>query len=243
MSNTKNYSKQDPKTICSLFDSIADNYDKTNGILSLQLHKKWNSSLIQSVLVPNQPKIFLDLCCGTGAIAYEYLQMPQTRPTVTYMLDFSPNMLKLGQARLNAKELSKHDIHFIQADAELIPLMNESIDCVTVAYGIRNIKNPANCIREVYRVLRPGGVFGILELTEPKNRVLRLGHSFYLRTVLPILGKLCTSNKEAYSYLCTSIPDFIPPEKLRSLLEETGFQKVTVQPLFGGIATILKGTK
>lgn len=236
------YNKNDPATIRAMFDSIATNYDRTNAVLSFQMHKRWNAALVKEVLMAAKPKIFLDLCCGTGAIAFDYLKGAKS-PVRTFMLDFSGEML--AQARLQADymKLNRHEINYLQADAQQIPLTNESVECATMAYGIRNIKHPETCLKEVYRVLMSEGLFGILELTQPNSLFMRMGHKFYLKAILPWLGRLLTSNKEAYEYLCNSIPTFIPPKQLELLMENAGFRQIKRKSLFGGVATLLVGKK
>lgn len=236
------YNKNNPETISAMFDSIAKNYDRTNAVLSLNMHERWNSTLINQVLIPAKPKVILDLCCGTGAITFKYLRR-LSDPVKAYLLDFSEGMLECAKERASSLPLKTHDLNYLKADAQDIPLINESIDCVTMAYGIRNIKDPKKCIKEIYRVLIPGGCVGILELTQPKNPLMRLGHTLYLRIFLPILGKLFTSNKEAYQYLCKSISTFIPPEELKAIMTTAGFHHVESKSLLGGIATLLIGKK
>lgn len=244
----KLYNKNDPATIQEMFNSIAENYDKTNAILSFQMHKRWNQALIREVLMSKQPDCLLDLCCGTGAIAFEYLKQTKARsnlhaPSQIYMLDFSEEMLAYAKKKADAQKLNQFNLSYLQADAQCIPLPDSCINCATIAYGIRNVKQPKKCLEEVYRVLKTGGSFGILELTQPSNSVLRLGHGIYLRSVLPIMGKIFTSNEEAYQYLCNSINSFIKPEILSHFMKEVGFRDVQNIPLMGGIATILIGTK
>lgn len=241
--NAPQYTKEKPETIQAMFGSIAKSYDRTNGVLSMQLHKRWNAELIKRVMEPSHPKAILDLCCGTGEIAFTYLRKT-SKPCRAYLLDFCKEMLDC--ARMKAKKLaldSHHNISYLHADAQIIPLADNSVDCVTIAYGIRNVKDPANCMREVLRVLRPGGTFGILELTQPTNPLLRFGHTLYLRTLLPILGWLFSSNKGAYNYLRRSIQAFIKPIKLEKTLLQTGFRHTAIIPLWGGIATILIAKK
>jgi demethylmenaquinone methyltransferase / 2-methoxy-6-polyprenyl-1,4-benzoquinol methylase len=237
-----NYSKNDPESIQSLFNSIAKQYDKTNGILSLQLHKRWNRSLIDQALAAHHPKTLLDLCCGTGAIALNYLTQAQ-HPVKAYLLDFSESMLAYAQDQAQALNLDKHEINYLHADAQQIPLPNDSVDCTTIAYGIRNIKKPESCIEDVFRVLKPNGTFAILELTKPKNPLLKLGHTLYLKTFVPLLGKFLTSNQDAYRYLCNSIQSFIPAEELEKMMQQSGFQAISTKPLCGGVATLLIGKK
>jgi demethylmenaquinone methyltransferase/2-methoxy-6-polyprenyl-1,4-benzoquinol methylase len=238
----KTYDKNDPDSIQSLFNSIAKNYDKTNGILSFQMQKRWNTSLVDQVIIPSRPKVLLDLCCGTGAIAFEYLRKTSHSAKV-YMLDFSEQMLAYAKAQAEHLQLNNHAITYLQADAQKIPLTSKSVSCATMAYGIRNVRDPQSCIKDIYRVLEPGGVFGILELTQPKNPVMRLGHGLYLSKILPLLGKLFTSNEEAYQYLCNSIKTFIPPEDLENLMVAEGFINTRRQSFFSGVATLIIGRK
>lgn len=237
------YNKQDPETIQALFNDIAKNYDVGNAVLSLQLFRLWNRRLIREALVKNAPKIYLDLCCGTGEIGLSYLErFAKTIPSKVIFLDFSHEMLEC--AKIKAKDMKcQAKLEFVEADAMALPLKDCSINCVTVAYGIRNIKDPQKCIQEVYRVLQKNGTFAILELTRPKNPLLRFGHQIYLKTFLPTVGRLLTSNKQAYQYLCDSIHTFIPPEVLQGMLLDSGFNRVTKTSLGGGIATLLIGHK
>lgn len=237
------YNKNEPESIQAMFATIASQYDFANSVLSLQMHKRWNAALIKAVMKNHIPTSFLDLCCGTGEIAFTYLT--QTKNSCpTYMVDFCKEMLQCAQKKASTLELDKkHSITYIQADVQTLPLGDQIASCATMAYGIRNVKNPSESIAEVFRVLKPGGRFGILELTRPTNPLLRLGHSIYLRACLPILGKLIASNKEAYQYLCKSISGFIEPAELEKLLLQQGFAKVERKPLLGGVATILLATK
>lgn len=236
------YNKNDPETIRAMFNSIAKNYDRTNAVLSFQMHKRWNAALVKQVLLAEKPKTILDLCCGTGAIAFDYLRRSQN-PLTAYMLDFSEEMLAQARIHADSMQLARHEINYLQADAQHIPLANSSIECATIAYGIRNVKQPQRCLEEVFRVLKSNGTFGILELTQPSNFFMKIGHSFYLKAMLPILGKLLTSNQEAYQYLCNSIPTFIPPQDLENLMQAAGFRQIKRQSLFGGVATLLIGKK
>jgi len=236
------YQKNNPETIQKMFGSIAKQYDRTNAVLSFNLHRYWNQSLIKAVQSDRPMKQYLDLCAGTGEIAFTFLSQRQT-PVEAFLLDFSEEMLSCAQAKEKENPFKQHRIQYIQADAQEIPLPSNSIDCVTIAYGIRNVKNPKACVEEVLRVLRPGGSFAILELTQPDNPIMKLGHKIYLKTILPVVGKVIATNKEAYRYLCNSIQAFTPPAQLESTLKEVGFEKTAQKPLTGGIATIISGSK
>lgn len=230
------YNKTDPQTIQTMFGSIAKDYDFTNAVLSFQLHRYWNRRLVMEVEGYEGP--LLDLCCGTGDIAIAFLKR-QLKTQTAYLLDFCPEMLAIAQSKAD----NAHDIHYIEGDAQAIPLPDNSVGCITIAYGIRNVKDPQKCFDEAWRVLKPGGVFSILELTRPRNRFLRFGHSLYLKTVLPILGKLITTNREAYRYLCSSIKTFLSPNDLSHMLTTSGFSHIEEIPLSLGIATIITTVK
>lgn len=234
------YNKNNPQSIQKMFGSIARQYDRTNALLSLQMHRYWNYQLIKTIIKKPHSMTYLDLCCGTGEIALKYLEKKSS--CQAYLLDFCPEMLACAKDRL--KKLSPlHSISYLEADAQEIPLPSNSIDNATMAYGIRNIPNPQRCFHEIYRVLKEEGTIGILELTQPQNRLLRLGHHLYLTTLVPRLGKILTANHEAYQYLCNSIKTFSHPLELEKLLKNAGFKKTFVKPLMGGVATILIAQK
>jgi demethylmenaquinone methyltransferase/2-methoxy-6-polyprenyl-1,4-benzoquinol methylase len=236
------YRKDAPLTIQSMFNSIANRYDLANSILSLSLHKRWNHTLVRHICRNTSPRVLVDLCSGTGDIAFNYLRSANA-PCQAYLVDFSSEMLAHAQRKANQLNLHSHQLSFIEADVQHLPLPNEMADCVTIAYGIRNVQNPALCMQEVFRMLKPGGCFGILELTRPRSSLMRWGHQIYLRTLLPILGKWLTDNAQAYQYLCRSIETFIAPHELQNLLKANGFVNTQSHSLVGGIATILIGYK
>jgi demethylmenaquinone methyltransferase/2-methoxy-6-polyprenyl-1,4-benzoquinol methylase len=238
------YRKDSPQTIQLMFNSIARRYDLTNAVLSFSLHKRWNRTLIRHMMpLDFSSPILLDLCSGTGDIAFDYLRLATTA-SQAYLIDFSSEMLEC--AKRKAAQFSfghAHQLSYVEADVQQLPFPDQFADCATMAYGIRNVQNPTRCLQDVFRVLKPGGCFGILELTRPHSKILRLGHQLYLRTVLPILGKWLTENKQAYQYLCQSIQAFLSPQELENLLKVNGFVHTQSYPLAGGIATIFLGYK
>lgn len=238
----KNYHKNDPQSIQKMFGSIAKKYDKANAILSMQLHKRWNSQLINHVTNNQNSMTLLDLCCGTGDIAFDYLKKSLT-PKSAILVDFCPEMLECAKDKASRLNLTHHKIKYVQADVQKIPLDDNCVSMTTMAYGIRNVKTPSECFQEVHRVLKPGGVFGILELTKPTYPLVRVGHSLYLRVIMPLLGKWITSNREAYQYLCSSIHQFAAPATLERQLQEAGFSQTIQTPLAFGIATIILAQK
>lgn len=232
------YTKEKPESIQQMFGTIAHKYDRANALMSMNMHKIWNRELIKLALRNGAPHTYLDLCAGTGEIAFELIRMSGATKEA-FLLDFCPEMLACAQKKGQQVKDRQTAIRYIEADAQDIPLPSDSIDCVTVAYGIRNVGSPLQCAKSVYRVLKPSGIFAILELTQPTNKLMRMGHALYLNTALPVIGKWISSNKQAYQYLSKSIRTFIPPEQLEAALEEAGFKKTQRKSLLGGIATII----
>jgi demethylmenaquinone methyltransferase / 2-methoxy-6-polyprenyl-1,4-benzoquinol methylase len=240
------YDKHKPETIQTMFGSIAKNYDRTNAILSFQLHRLWNPKLMQATIQKNpltKSSVLADLCCGTGAISLPWLKSQKTSHQA-FLVDFCAEMLACAEEKAKNLNLDQaHSLNYINADVQSLPLQTGSVDFATMAYGIRNVKSPAKCFQEVYRILKNNGSFGILELTEPENFFLRQGHRLYLKTGLPLLGKLFAKNYEAYKYLSQSIQAFVKPEELKLLLEQTGFSSIQIRPLSFGIATLVIAQK
>lgn len=242
------YSKDNPNTIQNLFGSIAPQYDRANAILSVGLHYGWNRRLIKETLshLTDKQSTYLDLCCGTGDISFcalEYAKKHKHSFHKMHLLDFCSEMLSLAKHKAELADVQSNIFNYIQGDAQKIPLPDKSVDFVTIAYGIRNVTNPESCIQEAARVLRPNGRFGILELTRPKITILKFFHSIYLKTLLPVLGRLVTQNQNAYHYLANSVQTFIPPEQLEQAMRKNNFTKIKKISLTGGIATVIIGNQ
>lgn len=241
------YHKEKPASIRSLFDDIAPRYDVGNSLMSFHFHALWNRKLCSMLIDRSLPKEMLDLCAGTGEIAWRSLSYMQKKNLLLpqfYLADFSSEMLQIAKNRCQAlpQELQAH-FSFSQADAQELPFTDNKFDAVSIAYGIRNVQRVDKCIREVHRVLNVGGWIGIIELTRPQKKSLRIMHNLYLKTVIPLVGKWAIRNEGAYQYLCKSIQSFICPERLLEILAETGFDSLSSIPLMGGIATLFFAKK
>lgn len=231
------YKNSSPDSIQDLFSSIASRYDTGNKVISLGMNQKWNEALV-AALKPYPVSHLLDLCAGTGDIAFTFLKHhPDSFVT---LVDFCDDMLRIADIK---GAPYKNQFKTITGDALAIPLEDLSVDGITIAYGIRNVQDPKQCLREMYRVLKPGGVVGILEGTRPQSMFLRLGHRLYLKMLLPLIGKWVSKNKDAYSYLSQSIHTFLAPEKLMESMRDIGFQNIKKKPLFGGATTLLIAEK
>lgn len=229
------YDKTNPLSIRALFNGIAPRYDFGNAVLSGNLHRLWNRRLVSHVVATN-PEHILDLCSGTGEITR---RMICQKPNSSYTLvDFSEEMLGVAKKRLKSSSVT-----FCQADAEALPLGDNSFDAATCAYGIRNIQNRENAFAELYRVLKPGACVAIAELTRPSGQILRTLHKMYLRTMVPLIGRAITSNEQAYTYLCNSIETFVPTEQIIDELKAAGFSNIKAKPQTFGIATLFFADK
>jgi demethylmenaquinone methyltransferase/2-methoxy-6-polyprenyl-1,4-benzoquinol methylase len=225
------YQAKEPLTIQQAFSSIASRYDLANAINSLGLHYLWNHRLICAVKGSCH---LLDLCAGTGQIGLGYLKRhPHAQAT---LVDFCPEMLAIAQKKIVALA---YQATCKTADVMNLPFEAESFDGATMAYGIRNVKEPKKCFEEVYRVLKPGSTLAILELTRPHVPLVSWGHRLFTRTFLPLTGKLISKNKEAYDYLASSIQAFTSPENLIDQLDAAGFHAFECRPLSFGIATLI----
>lgn len=214
-----------------MFAGIAGNYDRANALFSFGMHNRWNRALIKKV---GRAEHLLDLCAGTGEIAFGFLN--RFEKSFATLLDFCPEMLEVAQKKGGAFA-SRY--RCIQGDAQTIALEAKSVDAVTISYGIRNVKDPQKCFNEVFRVLKPGGRFGILELTRPSFWGLRLLHRIHLKFILPLLGMAVAKDLEAYRYLSKSIESFSSADLLEKQLIEAGFGQIKKVPLLGGVATII----
>jgi demethylmenaquinone methyltransferase / 2-methoxy-6-polyprenyl-1,4-benzoquinol methylase len=235
------YEKRSPLTIRSLFDSIAPRYDLANSLLAFQMHALWNQKLVKNVM-QTKPQVVLDLCAGTGEIAHRLakysLKTKNFCPNIT-LLDFSPKMLEVASLRaLQFPQDIQSKFTCQEGDAQKLTFTDGLFDAVSCAYGIRNIQSPSQCFSEVFRVLKPGGLFAIVELTRPKNPFIKAFHGLYLKTFVPIIGKWLASNKEAYNYLNRSIQSFLTPAEVIEIAKNSGFTKTEVVPLSFGIATM-----
>jgi demethylmenaquinone methyltransferase/2-methoxy-6-polyprenyl-1,4-benzoquinol methylase len=221
-----------------LFDTISSKYDLMNDLISCGINRLWLKRLVQSIL-DTKPNNYLDLCCGTGAVA-ERLVTSCKRGSLPSIdcVDFSFQMITIAKNRLSG--LGVPFTTFV-ADATELPFSNESYDTVSIAYGSRNIEDKQAAIGEAARVLRPGGKLCILELTRP-HRLIRPFHALYLKTVVPLIGKVITGQAGPYHYLPRSIQRFSVSDLMETLRQQ-GFAPKVPQMLSCGIATLIIAEK
>jgi demethylmenaquinone methyltransferase / 2-methoxy-6-polyprenyl-1,4-benzoquinol methylase len=224
---TKSSTATESTRVRQMFGAIARRYDLANHTLSCGTDFYWRKCAA-SLVARWRPGKVVDLATGTGDLALA-LQKKLPDAEVTGV-DFVPEMLELAQ-RKGVRQT-------ILADAMQLPFADSSFDCVTIAFGLRNMENWAGALAEMSRVLGPDGHLLVLEFSLPKGSIARAIYRFYLHWCLPLLGSLLTRKKSAYDYLGDSIEEFPSGYAMIDLIEASGFRHATFQPLSYGIATI-----
>ena len=226
------------KQVEQMFDTISTNYDGLNRVISFGIDVKWRKKVVQLVSNTN-PDSVLDIATGTGDLA---INMTKTGATRIVGLDLSEGMLSVGRKKISEKGLGKK-IEMIQGDSEALPFEDNSFDAITVAFGVRNFEDLEKGLSEILRVMKPGGIFVILETSVPTKFPFKQGYHFYSKNLLPIIGKLFSKDKVAYSYLSESAAAFPYGEKLNNILRKIGFTNVEDKPQTMGVATIYTASK
>ena len=224
--------------VTKMFDTISGNYDDLNRVISFGIDIKWRKKVLQIVASKN-PQIILDIATGTGDLA---IMMAQTSAEKIIGLDLSAGMLEIGKNKVATKNLSQK-IEMIIGDSEQLPFYDNTFDAITVAFGIRNFETLDKGLTEIYRVLKPNGVFVILETSNPTKTPYKQGYHFYTKHILPIIGKLFSKDHMAYQYLSESASIFPFGEALHNILQKNGFIDVVSMPQTFGVATIYTATK
>ena len=220
-----------------MFDSIADNYDFLNGILSFGIFKHWQNRLVKEV-ARGEHKYILDVATGTGSVA---IALSALRTESITGVDISDEMLTLGQIKVRQKNLQSV-ITLKKSDAENLQLADNIFDVVTVAYGVRNFEDLEKGLSEIRRVLRPGGKVVILEFSKPIAPIRPFYH-LYSHQIVPMIGKWVTGNSQAYNYLPRSVDAFPSSKRFISILQKTGFQNTACKALTLGIVSLYTGQK
>jgi len=224
--------------VATMFDTISGNYDNLNRVISFGIDVKWRKKVLQIVAKSN-PKTILDIATGTGDLA---ILMAQTNAEKIIGLDISAGMLEVGKKKIQEKNLS-NTIEMVLADSENMPFEDNYFDAITVAFGVRNFENLEKGLTEILRVLKPNGVFVILETSVPEKFPYKQGYTFYSENILPIIGKLFSKDNVAYGYLSESAAAFPYGKALNNILNKIGFIDVVAMPQTFGVATIYSASK
>lgn len=225
--------------VAEMFDHIAPKYDLLNQVLSLGIHKAWRRKTVKK-LAALRPKMVMDVATGTGDLAIEVVR--QLSPQQVVGVDISEGMMKLGREKVKAKKLDTV-ISFQPGDSENLPFAHNSFDAVTVGFGVRNFAHLEAGMKGMYDVLKPGGMLAVLEFSKPHTFPMKQLVNFYYRFILPLVGRMVSSDKRAYTYLPESIQAFPEGQRFLDVMKKTGFSDVSWQPLTFGIASIYVGRK
>jgi len=220
-----------------VFRSVARRYDLMNDLMSFGLHRAWKDALVTAVNAPKQrPFALIDIAGGTGDIALRVIESggAETRAAVC---DINADMLEIGRERAAVRALSDA-VTFIEANAEALPFADKSFDAATIAFGIRNVPRIEQALAEAYRVLKIGGKFVCLEFSAVDVPGLDRLYDFYSFNIIPVLGRLVAGDADAYRYLVESIRRFPDPQAFSAMQRAAGFDRVSFQPMSGGIVAL-----
>lgn len=234
----KNSSLSKKEQITKMFDNISKEYDGLNRVISFGIDIKWRNKVVQLVANKN-PESILDIATGTGDLA---INLTQSSAKKIIGLDISEGMLDVGRKKINAKKLN-NTIEMIVGDSENLPFDDNSFDAITVAFGVRNFEHLEVGLKEILRVLKPNGIFVVLETSVPTKFPFRQGYFLYTKILLPAIGKLFSRDKKAYSYLSSSAAKFPYGDAFNNILKKTGFISTTALPQTFGVATIYTASK
>lgn len=227
-------------SIGRMFDRIAPTYDLLNRLLSLGRDSSWRRRVAEQ-LGGNGPIEVVDLATGTGDLLICLLREHKDIVWVVG-LDISEKMLGVCREKLHRRGLAER-AELLCADASAMPFSDGVFDAATMAFGIRNTNDTAETLKEIHRILKPGGIALILEFSLPRDRVMRWSYLQYLRLAVPFIGALVSRDRRAYRYLNQSIESFCQREALSSVMRQAGFGEMSVIPLSLGVASIYRGVR
>lgn len=216
-----------------MFNNISPKYDFLNHLLSANIDKLWRRKAIRKLEI-HQPSYVLDIATGTGDFA---IAASKLKGAKLVGIDISEGMLEVGRIKIFKKGLTE-SIELLKADSEDLPFQDGIFDAAIVGFGVRNFENLKKGLSEIYRVLKPGGVFYVLEFSKPKNTPFKQIYHFYFRRILPLVGRLVSRDNNAYTYLPESVMEFPDGERFLAILADVGFVENKCFPQSFGIASI-----
>ncbi len=224
--------------VTKMFDNISGEYDGLNRVISFGIDVKWRQEVVE-IVAKHKPESILDIATGTGDLA---ISLTATSASEIIGLDISDGMLEVGRQKIKKKHL-ENTIQMVIGDSEDLPFEDNSFDAITVAFGVRNFENLEKGLAEILRVLKPKGIFVILETSVPTKTPFKQGYKFYSKIILPTIGRVFSKDKFAYRYLSDSASVFPFGEVLNNILRNVGFIEVENHPRTFGVATIYTASK
>jgi demethylmenaquinone methyltransferase/2-methoxy-6-polyprenyl-1,4-benzoquinol methylase len=228
------------RRVGAVFDSVAGKYDVMNDVMSLGIHRLWKRFAIELSGVRKGSRV-LDLAGGTGDLAARLARIVGAEGEVV-LADINAAMLEHGRTRLLDEGIAGN-VRFVQANAECLPFPDNYFDCITIAFGLRNVTDKDAALRSMYRVLKPGGRLLVLEFSKPTLPGLAPLYDLYSFKLLPLMGKLIANDAESYKYLAESIRMHPDQNTLRAMMESAGFEDCSYHNLSGGIVALHRGFK
>ena len=226
--------------VAGIFNSVADRYDLMNDLMSIGIHRIWKRFTIELSAVREGNSV-LDIAGGTGDLAIKFADIVGPDGTVV-LADINESMLKVGRDKLLDK-FWRPNINFVQADAQNLPFPDANFECITIAFGLRNVTDKSAALKSMYRALKPGGRLLILEFSKPTNEILAKAYDAYSFHILPLMGKIVANDSDSYKYLAESIRMHPDQEELQILVEDAGFSNCDYYNMTGGIVAIHRGIK
>jgi len=223
-----------------VFDSVATRYDLMNDLMSAGIHRLWKRFTIELSGVRSGNSV-LDIAGGTGDLAEKFSQLVGDSGRVV-LADINASMLRVGRDRLLNTGVQAN-LEFVQADAQYLPFPDDSFDCITIAFGLRNVTDKDLALRAMLRVLKPGGRLLVLEFSKPTNPLLGKAYDAYSFSILPLMGRLIARDADSYKYLAESIRMHPDQETLRGMMEEAGFSRCEYHNMTGGVVAVHRGVK
>lgn len=232
-------SRAKTEQVRDMFDAIAPAYDFMNGAMSFGLHRRWLAKTVRRV-AERRPQQLLDVATGTADVALRLARViPEARVTG---IDLSEGMIAVGRKKIEKSGLSDR-ITLRQADCLSLPFDDNTFDCVTVAYGVRNFERLDDGYREMLRVLRPGGMIAVIELSTPRSRLERPFYRLYTKHIIPLVGRIVSKDVRAYSYLPESIAAVPQREAMTELMESVGFSQTAWKGFTMGVCCVYTAIK
>lgn len=226
--------------VADVFHSVAAKYDVMNDLMSGGIHRLWKRFTIEAAAIrPGQT--ILDIAGGTGDLSYQFAKLVGAQGQVI-LADINASMLNVGRDRLLDRGAAGN-IQFAQADAQYLPFPDNTFDCITIAFGLRNVTDKDLALRSMYRVLKPGGRLLVLEFSKPQSSLLEKVYDTYSFKLLPLMGKLITNDADSYRYLAESIRMHPDQATLKAMMVDAGFTQTEYHNMTGGIVALHKGIK
>jgi len=226
------------RRVAKVFDSVAGNYDLMNDAMSLGIHRVWKRFAVEQTGARPGQRI-LDLAGGTGDLAARLARLVGPAGEVV-VGDINASMLQVGRERLLDRGIAGN-VRFVQANAECLPFPNGSFDCITIAFGLRNVTDKQKALESMFSTLKPGGRLLVLEFSKPSLPGLAPLYDLYSFRVLPAMGRLIARDADSYRYLAESIRMHPDQETLKAMMEQAGFEDCEYFNLSGGIVALHRG--